>query len=367
VDPCEDPWFSPGRHKKMNQVADLLDSLGYDVTVVNTAPFFFASPKFLVINLCTESHPLLRYLQIIFGSFKLCAKLRAQNSNNVFWFYNTRFPELLCLLFGCINLPRAKIVIQIEDIPAARATKGIISEMLDTISTFIFLSRRPSHVFAVSQVVAYEFSRIYKLIPDDISILPPLLSDHYCEVISARQRPFQRHAVRIVYAGGYEKEKGVEDLIDAFKSSIHAGFISELILIGAAPSLLRSRCANYSNICFMGHLSDNDLYDAYAQADIIVNPHKPILNSSYVFPFKTIEIVASGALPLTTRMPGIDDLGLPIDCFFDDALQLQSKLLTSQCLWRKNEARLLTLSEKIRNDFSFRSFRNKVNLSLDIR
>lgn len=356
VSPRDNPWFSPGRFKKIQQVNDLLSRAGYTLELINTAPFTFDSPNCKVFNLCTARQSLFRYYQLVFNAVKFCLHYKSDSHSLLIWVYNTRLPELIFLIISSLFLSNLRFVIQVEDVAAARSQVSALSRAVDAISAFVFIRYKPIHVFAVSEVVAQKFSQIYKFPLHNISCLPPLLCDNYLNLCKLRTNPFSSNTVNVVYAGGYEAEKGVDDLIAAFLLAIGKGFNATLTLIGSAPTHLLEKYSNNSLIIFKGILSEYDLTLQLLSADVLVNPHRPILNSSHIFPYKTIEMLASGSLPLTTRMPGIDSFGLPPDCFFSGISELSSKLLNSRLIWTNKSAEILNLAENTRKYYSMARF-----------
>ena len=105
---------------------------------------------------------------------------------------------------------------------------------------------------------------------------------------------------------------------------------------------------------FFGVVSYDNLYYAYANCDIVVNPHLRIINNSFIFPCKNIEVLASGALPLISRYSFADDenFNLPKFCIFDNEYELVSLLKKSEKIWIKEKIKIKKLAENIRNKYS---------------
>ena len=342
-------WFSPGRHAKTKQVIDTLIDLGYDCKVLNTCPCIDDQKNYLTLNLCTSRNRIIRYLQLVTNSINCFSADKYRNRANLIWLYNTKLPELLVALNALVACPKAKVILQLEDLPKARKENGGIEGFIDYFSTRI-LAKIAFKVFAVSQAVGNAFASEYGY-KKRFFILPPSLDSNYLEIISKREPPLtNQHSRIILYAGGYSYDKGVDILLNAFKDLNPLKY--NLYLVGPAPNLLISQFSIYDNIKFFGVIGKQQLYRLYSEADIVVNPHRPILNSNYIFPFKTIEQLASGCLPFFTRSIYTENFSFPDDCYFDVASELMMKIEDSSSLLAKNKDQLEQLSQNVRDYYS---------------
>jgi glycosyltransferase involved in cell wall biosynthesis len=217
-------------------------------------------------------------------------------------------------------------------------------------------------VFAVSEQVARAFTHLVQIHYDDITVLPPTLDPHFLQLAQVRNHPFSSPSITIFYAGSFSEEKGVEDLINAFLAVRSSSY--KLLLSGSASESLVQAHRQNASICFLGVVSNQELFSLYTRADIVVNPHRPILNPNHVFPFKLIETVASGALPLTTPVPGAEDLGLPADCFFQDVVSLTRKLENAFSLWSHNVKIIEMASRACRIKYSFEAAKDCIDRGL---
>jgi glycosyltransferase involved in cell wall biosynthesis len=205
----------------------------------------------------------------------------------------------------------------------------------------------------VSPVVGQVLQSITLATSAHLTVLPPLLSPEFLLIVDQRSQPFSQRITTILYAGGYGIEKGVTDLIQAFLRLPPDLF--SLQLAGAVPDTLVSSLPSNNRIQILGHLDNSDLYSYYANADVLVSPHRVTQRSSSIFPFKLIEYVASGALPLTTPMPGVELLCLPNDCLFETVDDLASKLLNSRTLWIQHKQSILACSLNLRHSYSYKT------------
>jgi glycosyltransferase involved in cell wall biosynthesis len=359
-------WFSLGRMRKVRQVIAALSDLGYEIELLNIAPFKanLRSPTGIlygVKRLCSTSFAPVRFIQILLSSVSFFLPLRLDTCHSAIWLYNSRLAEAIVALVALHLHPELRLVLQLEDLPSARHENSGLVGILDRIST-ILLSRRANHVFAVSKQVANAFSSSIDSCDSKITILPPALDPLFLQLAENRNQPFSSSRCTILYAGSFTEEKGVSDLIEAFLSITSVN--QQLVLAGSAPQHLVDAFANLEQIHFAGIISDESLFELYTSADVVVNPHRLILNSNFVFPFKLIETVASGGLPLTTPMPGVEDFALPDDCIFLDTNELKDKLAHASQLWTKNKLSIQRASGRCRHRYSSEAIKNQILTAL---
>jgi glycosyltransferase involved in cell wall biosynthesis len=347
--PCNPNWFSPGRQRKLVQVEALLISLGFIIHRYSIAPEQSNRDNFHWVSLCNFSWPPLRFVQLVCNAFFVSGKDQPAEVHQWLWLYNTRLAEAMVALVFLLKNHRLKLFLQLEDLPAARHANAGFRGWLDNITT-LMLTRRAACVSAVSQPVAEAFSKLTSYSLDRIVLLPPLLDEAYQRKIASRHTPFGNPHYTALYAGGYGPDKGVDDLLSAFKQLSKNNI--RLMLLGPVPKSLRDQLKNQAAIDIIGMVSDERLFSAYADADIVINPHRPILNSAFIFPFKLIEIMASGALPLTTAMPGLDSYNLPPECFFEGSHQLALRLDEASGIWERHRSQIEHLAMEIRERYS---------------
>jgi glycosyltransferase involved in cell wall biosynthesis len=355
--PRDQLWFSLGRQRKIGLVLAMLADLGHTVLRLNIAPQKNVSPISETLALCSVQFPPLRFIQICITSIFLFLASARLKSSDIIWLYNSRFAESLVALVCLLLRTHCKLIIQLEDLPSARKQNHGISGYLDWLTTE-FLCKRAHHIFAVSPNVAAALVRRNNLPSKSISLLPPVLDLCFEASFRNRPQPFSNRKLRILYAGSFQSEKGVLDLIHAFIDLDPQMF--DLYLVGSCPQETISNYSAFANIVFTGIVDEQQLFNYYTSADIVVNPHRPILNSDYVFPFKLIETVASGALPLTTPVPGCEALNLPDVCFFTTVDDLSSKLKNSREIWNQYSGQLLESASTCLTTYSYGNIKSRI-------
>jgi len=354
-------WYSLGRQRKVEQVWAMLSALGFQVIGLNIAPHHLDSINPSVVSLCHTSFVPLRFLQLAFASACFFLFSTDSNPSSIIWLYNTRVAESIVGIIGSFIRPRFRLVLQLEDLPSARQENHGLQGFIDLFTTRI-LARRAHHFFAVSPNVAESFSCLIRSKYHSIEVLPPALDPQYINLLHSRLEPFAKDDILVLYAGSFGQDKGVTDLIEAFVNLADPNV--RLRLVGSAPKNLIEEYKYSPGIEFTGIVDNQRLFEIYRDADVVVNPHRRILNPAHVFPFKLIEIVASGALPLTTSVPGAEIFDLPSDCFFDTVNDLTQKLVNSREIWCTHKFHLKSVSAACRYRYSREFIQRHLSLSL---
>jgi glycosyltransferase involved in cell wall biosynthesis len=358
-----DIWYSPGRSRKLQQVEDSLRDLGFSIYSLSTLPVSLSPSHLSIRSLCTSSTPCTRLIQILYSTFRLIPQLSSSvTPNYILWVYNCRVSEFLPALIIHLFRPSIPIFLQLEDLPFARTINSGIRGFIDLIC-LQFLSVFAKDVFVVSHNVGVIFQRITPFSNNRFTILPPALSASFLSSTSSRSEPLSSTTISILYAGGYSPEKGVATLLNTFFRLPPERF--SLMLVGHLPDQILSLSSTHSNILCPGHVSSDSLFYHYARADVVVCPHVFGTRSSFIFPFKLIEYIASGSIPLTTPMPGLEDFGLPSACFFRTSDELYSRLINIHSLWKEHSETLLLIKSKVRQHFSSHFLTEQLSASVN--
>lgn len=359
-------FFSSGRHRKLSQLFNVFASLNYQFDLFSTCPIGCQSYLGQPLTRCCSSDNLyLRYAQLFFyGVFVGLKFLLGNKKDIIIWLYNSRFSEFIFLApIKLLNFRNTIIFIQFEDLPFARKQNFGIRGFSDSISTF-FLSRMCSSCSAVCKSMELTLVHRYFINPKSIIVFPPLADDLYLSALSSRLEPFSSNVVNVMYAGGYSKEKGISTLLNAFRKLPEQNFT--LHLYGPVPTALSEKLSKTPNIVTHGLVDESHLFKAYASSDVLVNPHDVISSVALIFPFKTIEILLSGSLPLLTPMPGLEVFDIPSDCFFNDSSALFCKLMNSKQIYENNIIKINDLTSSLRSSSDPVLFSNKLKQFLSL-
>ena len=110
----------------------------------------------------------------------------------------------------------------------------------------------------------------------------------------------------LMYLGSLNVARGPDLLLEAFLEWDHPG--ARLVYVGSGPleASLKRAAGSDDRIQFHGFVSDtNRLLALYAEADILVNPHRvDVAKARYVFPSKLAQYLASGRPVVSTDQGG---------------------------------------------------------------
>lgn len=129
-------------------------------------------------------------------------------------------------------------------------------------------------------------------------------------IVSNQIADICRHKERenvLLYTGSMDESKGVDYLIEAWKSIEDKGDWT-LVLTGNgvfAPLVIEA-AKDCSSIHYLGVVTSEQLVNLMSSARIGVNPHRMTTRQGNVFPFKIIEYLAAGLSVLSTPMLEIE-------------------------------------------------------------
>ena len=347
-------WHSSGANTKIIQTLLILKDLKYEIYFVNFTPKEVSQLCVKTFNITNKFNTLLYRVQILFSYFKLNRFINKKEINLII--YNASFTSLLFFISTKICNIKTKLIIQVEDLPFARKANAGLKGILDYFS-FQFLFRKASHIFFASEGMMNKAKTLYYFSCPK-SLYPPTLSEDYLKLIKKRKEPFSSEIIKVMYAGAFKKEKGVFDLIEAFVKANLENF--QLNLFGKCNNLDIKKYFGNKSIKFMGLVDSEELYKAYSNSDIIVNPHLKIINNEYIFPCKNIEILASGALPLINKyaLTSFPNANLPDNCVYKTKDDFVNLLKDSRDLWINNRNQIKSLAFEIRSKYCSNVIKN---------
>ncbi len=110
----------------------------------------------------------------------------------------------------------------------------------------------------------------------------------------------------VLYAGGLQQRYGIPMLLDAFAKLPGEEFRLWLLGRGDMEEEIRRRAKKDPRIDFPGLVPPEEAFRRSQQATVLINPRLSQESfTSYSFPSKLLEYMASGRPVVTTRLPGI--------------------------------------------------------------
>ena len=304
-----------GAARKLESVIEVLSALDEDVLLVNSAHNSLERQTFADSHIDMKGVNVRQLVLPTYQSRRLgkllnltqvqeCAdRVLAQGRPDLIWLYNgyafeSAFARSIRSKVDC------PVVLEFEDWHFSRRPLNP-KPLIDYLS-WLRLRKVASHVFAVNSALAEKVRRW----PCTCSLLPGLVSNSLVSTCEKR-KPFTPPNRRGVmgYFGGLSDEKGADQIVRLARRTPDGW---KLLVAGAGPlesAFREAALANDNAFFFHPRASDEMLEVLIAECDVIINPHRPIVEmQDGVFPFKVIEALASGRQLISTELP---DAGVP--------------------------------------------------------
>jgi glycosyltransferase involved in cell wall biosynthesis len=328
------PHILGGAEYSACQLARSLSSRGYEISVLSTAPdvsmrgnFVDEEKGFEVVRVLMPR----QYQAFHFARKNILAKIiwHIQDvfdpRNSRIWkeFISTHRPDVACVhvpqglgFNGLDALANAKIptIVVLHDLSLlcvktsmfrnGRDCQKLCGECkLSSMFKIASLKRIKSlHIVSPSQANLDQFLKISGLIPSSKSVI--INPNNYPKPTVALTGG-QKSKLRLLYVGQISAIKGVDFLI---RTIISANLIDrvELNVVGAGRDLdqIRARYSDYSSISFAGHVSQQEVANAMAGADLLCVPSLWRENS----PGVVIQALQIGLPVFASRTGGIPEL-----------------------------------------------------------
>ena len=109
------------------------------------------------------------------------------------------------------------------------------------------------------------------------------------------------------YIGTLSPIEGLDLLIEAFDN---LNLPNKLLIFGDGIELesLKKLSSSNNNIIFQGKISNSEIFNAYDQIDVVVNPRKSSYLANSVTPLKTIEAMAYKKIVIASDVAGMKEL-----------------------------------------------------------
>tara|TARA_B100000242_G_C43033056_1_gene481454 strand:+ start:345 stop:1463 length:1119 start_codon:yes stop_codon:yes gene_type:complete len=323
-------WYSSGGNTKVLQTLRLLEKISENLIFINLTPKERNKIIPNTINICSSFSKLIYSFEILFSFLKI-KKFIKRKEKLIIVVYNPRFTSLLFFISSLLLFRKASLIIQVEDIPGARKNSF---EFIDKIS-FKILSFFANHITFAGAGMLKKYQEKYPNM-SNISIYPPCLSNEFIEQIYKRENPFGGNYINIIYAGGYNKEKGIYDLLEAFEKANLKNY--KLNIYGYFPKNIKDIYSKNKTIIFHGFVSKKELINAYAKCDIVVNPHQLISNNDFISPCKNIELFASRAFPIFSKFStsGFELSEIKNLCTYKNIDELINLIKKAPFIWERN-------------------------------
>lgn len=175
----------------------------------------------------------------------------------------------------------------------------------------LYVSKKADKIVVISEGLKDEIEKA-GISSDRIEVIKNAVNTTLIEQlrIIEGEKSGDNNALVFGYIGTLTPHEGIEFLIDAFKEISTAHPECKLKIFGRGIKLedILNKLKSCSNATYEGALDPNEVYKAYQQIDVIVNPrHKNKLTDS-VTPLKPLEAMAYEKLFIGSDVGGIKEL-----------------------------------------------------------
>lgn len=363
--------------RKIGFILTVLSEVDRDLVLVNSAPVMGKHRNILFdrVSLANGvSIPVIeprtypntragRIINLIQASSLVDCVVERYGVPDLVWCYNGR--AFASLIGGyCKRKYRSMIITEFEDWHFARRSVYNPIALIDWLLWRINI-QYIDYGFVVNGVLAGKLNRYH--IPS--TILPGVVFDSINDA-SGLMKPFSSDLITVGYFGGLSYEKGAGFLLKLIGAAQKQQLQIKFIITGNGE--LVNGFEQYSReypefVCYLGIVSEEDLADAVASVDVILNPHS--VNKG-IFPFKVLEGVASGRLVISSLLSSSDDLELDwlnkaiVECPLDTESFLNA-ILNSRQLYSDRRNSIMAAMSIARNRFSKSGLLMQVNTLID--
>lgn len=226
---------------------------------------------------------------------------------NLFYFFRIRnkydvFHITGDIHYAALMLPSTKVILTIHDLVFMERSKGVKRTFFKWL--YIILPIKKSRfVTAISEKSKTEILKYYKHAERKIVVIPNSISKD----IQFRLKEFEKSLPRVLFIGTTEN-KNLDRVIEAV-SSLNVQLVIIGILSEETKKLLLMKNVNYVNLFA---LSDVDIANQYAQADIVLFPS---LYEGFGMPI--IEGQKTGRVVITSDLSPMKEIAGSAACLVD--------------------------------------------------
>ena len=168
---------------------------------------------------------------------------------------------------------------------------------LETFSMFL-----ADHIIAINQTLKIELQKRLLLKNQKITVV-----ENAVDLDRVVGSGINRNELVFGYVGTISPIEGLDLLIKAFKN---LGIKNKLLIFGIGIELenLKNLSIGNNNIEFKGKISNSEIFKAYNQIDIIINPRISTYLTNSVTPLKTLEAMAYKKIVLASDVGGMKEL-----------------------------------------------------------
>jgi glycogen synthase len=147
------------------------------------------------------------------------------------------------------------------------------------------------------------------ILEDKITVIGNAVDIDFLERQRTRMSKEKRDSITFGYVGSISPIEGLDSLIELFKTNFEK---NRLLIYGRGKESyinnLKIQISDYDNIEYRGEIDRNEIFRAYENIDIIVNPRVKLKITDTVTPLKPLEAMAIGKIVIASNVGGMKEL-----------------------------------------------------------
>lgn len=221
-----------------------------------------------------------------------------------------------------------------KDFAPSNVLRKIEFIVLRKIETYCM--NKADHIVAINENLKQDI--IKRGISDDkITVIGNAVDLDFLEGQRTRISKEKRDSITFGYVGSISPIEGLDSLIELFKTNF---LENRLLIYGRGKESyvnhLKMQISDYDNIEYRGEIDRNEIYRAYENIDVIVNPRVKLKITDTVTPLKPLEAMALEKIVIASDVGGMKELikndvtGFLFEA--DNLIALKKCILKVKCL-----------------------------------
>ncbi|MFS7412850.1 glycosyltransferase [Carnobacterium maltaromaticum] len=248
-----------------------------------------------------------QFFQSVFTFFQFFYWILKNRREEKIYFSYSVYPPvtLICLLLAKVF--KIKTITYVSEVPKLRLyhnQNSVIRKGLMKLNTSLsmFMSGKFNYYIYTTE----QTNDFFKAEKENYVVIEGMTSISK-ETIFNKKKNIYGYPYVTMYAGGINKQNGIELLIDVWEK-MGSSFILWIFGSGDYVEELKKRIINMENVIYYGNVAHEKITQKEKEADLLINPRFTSgAYTEYSFPSKIIEYLESGTPIISSKLKGIPE------------------------------------------------------------